>query len=218
MSEISELELNLLKHQYPVIKKMSENKTYADLLRTPFYINIIIKNSIDMDDMTDINKFREYIWNNIICLKDKQTKYGINFKDTEYAVNKIVFDKAKKFTLGINENDIDKDILHALTTEGIITSNIEGIRLKYDIYEDICFENFFDSKYFECKSKYEVFYENIEKMGRCVYRRYQIWIANKLLAKENRNKFIYNLIFNNKISEEWKKQTERGRRKKTWQI
>lgn len=210
VSEISELELNLLKHQYPVIKKMSENKTYADLLRTPFYINIIIKNSIDMDDMTDINKFREYIWNNIICLKDKQTKYGINFKDTEYAVNKIVFDRAKKFTLGINENDIDKDILHALTTEGIITSNIEGIRLKYDIYEDICFENFFDSKYFECKSKYEVFYENIEKMGRCVYRRYQIWIANKLLAKENRNKFIYNLIFNNKISEEWKKQTEIG--------
>ena len=210
VSEISEIELNLLKNQYPIIKKMSENKTYADLLRTPFYINIIIKDSIDMDKITDINKFREYIWNNIICLKDKQTKYNVKFKDIEDAVNKIVFDRAKKFTLGINENDIDTNILHALTTEGIITFNAEGIRLKYDIYEDICFENFFDSEYFECKGKYGVFYENIRKIGRCVYRRYQIWIANKLLAKENRNKFIYNLLFNNKISEEWKKQTEIG--------
>ena len=68
-------------------------------------------------------------------------------------------------------------------------------------------ENFFDSEYFECKGKYGVFYENIRKIGRCVYRRYQIWIANKLLAKENRDKFIHNLLFDNKISEEWKKQT-----------
>lgn len=210
VSEISEIELNLLKNQYQIIKEMSENKRYADLLRTPFYINIIIKNSINMDDITDINKFREYIWNNIICLKDKQTKYNINFKDIEDAINKIVFDRAKRFTLGINENVIDTIILHALTTEGIITFNTEGIRLKYDIYEDICFENFFDNEYFECKGKYEIFYENIEKIGRCVYRRYQIWIANKLLVKENRDKFIYNLIFNNKISEEWKKQTEIG--------
>lgn len=201
VNEISETELNLLKNQYPIIKEMSENKTYADLLKTPFYINIIIKDSIDMEQITDINKFREYIWNNRICLKDKQTKYNVKIKDVENAVNKIVFERARKFALGINENEIDKNILYALTTEGIITSNSEGIRLKYDIYEDICFENYFDSEYFECKGKYELFYKNIEKIGRCVYRRYQIWIANKLLAKENRDKFIYNLVFNNKISE-----------------
>lgn len=210
VNEISETELNLLKNQYPIIKEMSENKTYADLLKTPFYINIIIKDSIDMEQITDINKFREYIWNNRICLKDKQTKYNVKIKDVENAVNKIAFERARKFTLGINEDEIDKNILYALTTEGIITSNSEGIRLKYDIYEDICFENYFDREYFECKGKYELFYKNIEKIGRCVYRRYQIWIANKLLAKENRDKFIYNLVFNNKISEEWKKQTEIG--------
>ena len=97
-----------------------------------------------------------------------------------------------------------------MITEGIIISNSEGIRLKYDIYEDICFENYFDKLFNECKGKYENFYKDIDKIGRCVYRRYQIWMANKLLAKDNRNKFIYNLIFYNKISEEWKKQTEIG--------
>lgn len=210
VSEISEKELNLLKNQYPIIKKMSENEIYADLLKTPFYINIIIKEAIDIDEITDINKFRDYIWNNIICLKDKHKKYNVNIKDIEDAVNKIAFDRAKKFTLGINENNIDTNIVNALTTEGIITFNSEGIRLKYDIYEDICFENYFDSKFNECKGRYEIFYKDIDTIGRCVYRRYQIWIANKLLAKANRNKFIYNLIFNNKISEEWKKQTEIG--------
>lgn len=210
VSEISEKELNLLKNQYPIIKKMSENEIYADLLKTPFYINIIIKEAIDIDEITDINKFRDYIWNNIICLKDKHKKYNVNIKDIEDAVNKIAFDRAKKFTLGINENNIDTNIVNALTTEGIITFNSEGIRLKYDIYEDICFENYFDSKFNECKGRYEIFYKDIDTIGRCVYRRYQIWIANKLLAKANRNKFIYNLIFNNKISEEWKKKMEIG--------
>ena len=210
VSEISEKELNLLKNQYPIIKKMAENEIYADLLKTPFYINIIVKEAIDIDEITDINKFREYIWNNIISLKDKYKKYNVKIKDIEDAVNKIAFDRAKKFTLGIDENNIDANIVNALTTEGIITFNSEGIRLKYDIYEDICFENYFDSKFNECKGRYEIFYKDIDTIGRCVYRRYQIWIANKLLAKANRNKFIYNLIFNNKISEEWKKQTEIG--------
>ena len=208
--EISENELEDLKKQYPIIKKISQDKKYEELLKTPFYINIIIKNCIDFDNITDVNKFREYIWNNIICLKNKQKKYEIDIKDVEEAVNKIVFDRAKKFTLGINENCINSNILYALKTEGIINCNKDGIRLKYDIYEDICFEIFFDREYFDCKAKYEVFYENITKIGRCVYRRYQIWISNKLLAKENRDKFIYNLIFNNEISEEWKKQTEIG--------
>lgn len=208
--EINEEELNLLKIQYPIIKKMSEDEKYADLLKIPFYINIIIKNTIDIDEITDINKLREYIWTNIICLKDKPEKYNVKLNDVEDTVNKIVIDRAKKFALGVKECDIDYNIVSALKTEGIIIFNSEGIRLKYDIYEDICFENFFDNKFLECKGKYKIFFENIDKIGRCVYRRYQIWVANKLLVKYNRNKFIYNLIFNNEISDEWKKQTEIG--------
>ena len=210
VSEINEAELKLLKNKYPIIERMSENEKYEDLLKTPFYINIIIQEAIDIDQITDINKFREYIWNNIICLKDKQKKYNIASNEIERIVNRIVFDRAKKFSLGINQSDFDVNIVNALTSEGIIISNSEGIRLKYDIYEDICFENYFDRIFNECKGKYDDFYNDIDKIGRCVYRRYQIWIANKLLAKDNRNKFIYNLIFNNKISEEWKKQTEIG--------
>ena len=52
------------------------------------------------------------------------------------------------------------------------------IRLKYDIFEDVCFEHYFDKAFDLCKGKYKTFYDEIENLGRCVYRRYQIWIAN----------------------------------------
>ena len=47
-------------------------------------------------------------------------------------------------------------------------------------------------------------------MGVCINRRYQIWIENKLLAKSNREKFLYDLIFLNTIPNDWKVQTQIG--------
>ena len=80
--------------------------------------------------------------------------------------------------------------------------------MKYDIFEDICFEYYFDKSFDSCKGNYQLFFENIESIGRCVYRRYQIWISNKLFLQINREKFIYELIFSENISERWKNQTE----------
>lgn len=52
-----------------------------------------------------------------------------------------------------------------------------------------------------------MFYDTINTFGRCVYRRYQIWIANKLFIKESRDKFIYHLLFAANTDEVWNKQT-----------
>lgn len=79
--------------------------------------------------------------------------------------------------------------------------------MKYDIFEDICFENHFDNLYEDCRGNYQEFYEEIQGIGRCIYRRYQIWISNKLLGTNNRANFLARLIFNNESSKEWKKQT-----------
>ena len=58
---------------------------------------------------------------------------------------------------------------------------------------------------------YDEMIRKIEKIGRCIYRRYQIWIANKLFVEETREKFVYTLLIDNSIEENWKKQTEIGR-------
>lgn len=207
---ITEYELSLLMQKYPVISRMHKMNSYIDLLKSPFYINLIVSNSIDIDDINDENALREYIWQNIICLKEKSSIYGIVSSKVTEAVEKIVFERAKKFLLGIYKNEIDSDIVHALLLEGVIAQQGEYIRLKYDIFEDICFEHYFDKSYDACKGKYRIFYENIEDLGRCAYRRYQIWISNKLFIQLNRDKFLYSLIFSNEIPQNWKKQTEIG--------
>lgn len=97
--------------------------------------------------------------------------------------------------LGIHKDDIDSDIMHVLLSEGVIIQQRDYIRLKYDIFEDICFEHYFDKVFNLCKGKYKNFYEEIETLGRCVYRRYQIWISNKLFIQENRDKFYIVLYF-----------------------
>lgn len=93
-------------------------------------------------------------------------------------------------------------------SKGIIVNNEDYLRLKYDIFEDICFEQFFDLEFDKCKGEYNSFFDNIQSLGRCSYRRFQIWIDNKLWVKETRNKFIYELIFSQKTSEFWKKQMQ----------
>ena len=210
IDDINEEELNKIKNKYPIIKTISKNKSYSELLKTPFYINLIISKSIDVENINDINEFRKYIWEYIICLKEKCKDYKVSYNRVIEQINKIAFDRAKYFSLGTNIENIDNGILQILNTEGIIVNNKSGVRLKYDIYEDICFEMYFDNQFKQCKGEYLNFYQNIESMGRCVYRRYQIWISNKLFIKESKDKFLYKLIFSNGISDEWKKQTEIG--------
>lgn len=210
VGDITEDELALLMKQYPIIHKMYKTKLYVDLLKSPFYINLIVSNSMDIDDIGDENSLREYIWKNIICLDEKSRMYGILSNKVIETVEKIVFERARKFMLGIHKDDIDRDIMHALLSEGVIAQQGDYIRLKYDIFEDICFEHYFDKAFDLCKGKYKTFYDEIENLGRCVYRRYQIWISNKMFIQVNRDKFLYSLTFSDEIPQSWKRQTEIG--------
>ena len=52
--------------KYHVIRKMLDMNSYAELLKLPFYINLIISKRIDIDNISDENELREYIsqkWN-----------------------------------------------------------------------------------------------------------------------------------------------------------
>lgn len=210
VGDITEDELALLMKQYPIIHKMYKTNSYVDLLKSPFYINLIVSNSMDIDNIGDENSLREYIWKNIICLEKKSRMYGILSNKVIETVEKIVFERARKFMLGIHKDDIDRDIMHALLSEGVIAQQGDYIRLKYDIFEDICFEHYFDKAFDLCKGKYKTFYDEIENLGRCVYRRYQIWISNKMFIQVNRDKFLYSLTFSDEIPQSWKRQTEIG--------
>ncbi|WP_238881720.1 SMEK domain-containing protein [Clostridium sp. YIM B02551] len=187
--------------KYFIINKMLEMNSYAELLKSPFYINLIVSEITNIDNISDENQLREHIWKHIICLDDNQIKK---------VVESIVFTRAKDFLLGATSTNYDTKTIKKLVSKGVLVRNEETVRLKYDIFEDICFEQHLDNEFNKCKGKYNEFFEQIKTFGRCIYRRYQIWISNKLLAKNNRERFLFELVFSTKMPQDWRKQTEIG--------
>lgn len=207
LEPLTPTELQQISLKYPIIKPFLANTSYASLIKTPFYVNLIVKNIKDTSSITDENKLRDIIWENVICLKEKVNNFSITYSEIVNIVKFIAFERAKQFSVGINKNDINSNIYSILLSEGVIVENSTTVRLKYDIFEDICFEKEFDYVFETCKGNYNEFFNQIEQYGRCVYRRYQIWLSNKILTKSNREKFLYKLIFTKDISPKWNNQT-----------
>ena len=61
VGDITEDELALLMKQYPIIHKMYKTNSYVDLLKSPFYINLIVSNSMDIDNIGDEGKISN-VW------------------------------------------------------------------------------------------------------------------------------------------------------------
>ena len=207
---LSDAEIEEIAQKYPIIRQAMGINQYASLIRSPFYINLLVISISDINNIKDVNEFRNYIWTNIICIKNISNRYNLKSNEIVDTVNYIVMERAKKFLVGIHTDRLQTDILEALKSEGVVIENNHTVRLKYDIFEDICFENYFDIQFDECRGDYNSFFGSIESLGRCVYRRYQIWVSNKILAKPNREKFIYSLLFSNNLPDSWRIQTEIG--------
>lgn len=194
-------EQEAIAERYPIIKKIFGLGDYKKLIEIPFYVNIIIEKVRDIENIKDENALRTYIWRNVIC---------DNSQKKEQIIYEIVFKRAKEFTIGVHASNFDRGVINELVSKGIIVNNEDYLRLKYDIFEDICFEQFFDIQFDKCKGEYNAFFEHIQSLGRCSYRRFQIWIDNKLWVKGTRNKFIYELVFSQKTPMFWKKQMQIG--------
>ena len=204
LSDSSILEIG---KQYPIISKLYNKKEYRSLLGSPFYINLIVSPIFNVDNLQNEESLREYIWDKVICLADKAKNYGLKSNDIADAVIKITLKRAKEFVSGVSKEEIDQAILEALISENVLSIENNSIRLKYDIYEDICFEQIIDKYYVSSKADLDQFYSNIERLGRCIYRRYQIWISNKLLSEMQYEKLLYDLIFESTINRDWTIQT-----------
>lgn len=89
--------------------------------------------------------------------KRQVQKYSVLQSDVRKTVERIVFERASRFVVGVDSDIVDSDILEALKSEGIIVESRNKIRLKYDIFEDICFERYIDKAFDACHGSYNVF-------------------------------------------------------------
>lgn len=208
ISLLSDKQIIDIANKYESIQELWDTKAYVPLLRSPFYINLIVNKIKDSKKIEDVDGFRSLIWTDVMCMGGRCLPDGIKPSDIANAIKKIAFDRAKYFLSGVKRESIGIEIVKLLQSENIVTScGNDSIRLKYDIFEDICFERFIDERYDGCKNDYDLFFSNIGSLGRCIYRRYQIWVENKLFSKGNREKFLYKLLETNRIPSAWKTQT-----------
>ena len=207
LSVLENSEINAIASNYPIIMGLKENPVYGQILNNLFYLNLIVSKIDDKTEIENINSFRSYIWTEIICLGRNNAYSSIKSTEIRQTIEYIVLERAKRFSSGVLADELDTRIVSILESNGVIVRNSNKIRLKYDIFEDICFERLIDNKFDLCKGQYDDFFTIIEDLGRCVYRRYQIWVENKLFSRSDRNKFLYNLLYTDNISNKWKDQT-----------
>ncbi len=198
---ISSSQLTEISTHFPSLNEVIKNSSYSDLLHNPFYLDALLK-APNLDSIKNVADLRNYLWKNVICLKNS---------DYEKIITDIALERATKFELWSNSDNYDALTISILVKENVLVrdAKTDGIRLKYDIFEDICFEQYIDKEFDSAKGNYASFFETLSNLGRCAYRRYQIWVENKLFAKENREKFLCSLVTNN-LSPKWKTQTEIG--------
>lgn len=196
-------EIRSVTERYDTLKCIIGKRDYKSLLGNPFYINLIVSKGLHIDKLEEVSDIRDSIWNEIICCGDN---------DLKTVVKEIVIERARNGLIGIDPETVKGKHLKKLQSEGIITVCPDNsIRLKYDIFEDICFEQIIDKEFRECKGIYKHFFSKLEQLlGRYAYRRYQIWVENKLLIKTSSDRFLYKIISELDTDEKWFKYTVIG--------
>ena len=200
-------QLKKISKEKPILAKFIKNPKYKPLLRTPFYINNLIACGND-DSVNGLSKLRLKIWNDIICLKEPN-KFA-------KMITNIVRERATNFLLYVDTTKYKNNLINELCKYNILIKNEKGVRLKNDIFEDICFEQYIDNLFNESKCEYSSFFKKLEKLGKCIYRRYQMWIEDKLFSKVNRKNFLYKIVSNESIPKFWRKESIKGIIKSTY--
>lgn len=118
--DLAKDEIDKVAKSYPIILSLQQNKKYSDLLCVPFYLNLIVSGGFVEENINDENNFRNLIWERIICLKDKCRKYGVSQSDVRNNVERIVFERARSFVVGVDSDIVDSDILEALKSEACV--------------------------------------------------------------------------------------------------
>lgn len=189
------------------LKKFYEKDNYKDIFSNLLYLDILINNNNLFSVELDEKLFRNEIFKNVICLDKRAKGLSLDKKEIHDTVLKIVLDRAKKFVVAVDKSAYNPDIIDALISNNVLAESDNFIRFKFDMFEDICFEQIIDSKYNVVKKDIQKFFNELDKIGRCSYRRYQMWLSRKLADENVGTSLVYSILFDEQISSNWEKHT-----------
>ena len=177
---LNEEQIYKIGEQYGIIKKFAQYSSYATLLSSPFYINLGVKHVPEDIDISDENTMRNYIWENVICLKEKTNKllYDVIFIGLT-TDREILYDRINKRVDIMLENGLLEEAKKIYNT---------NIRSKA-VLTPIGYKELFD--YFDNKISMEESIELIKQRSRKYAKRQYTW--NNHQFKVN----WFNVDFNN---------------------
>ena len=95
---LSDKQIIKVAQKYKIVQKLWDAKGYVQLLRSPFYLNLLVKEIKDFKKISDIDGFRNLIWNDIMCMSGKTFPQGITHSAVREAIEKITLSATLLFS------------------------------------------------------------------------------------------------------------------------
>lgn len=193
-------EIQLLKEKYPILNNY-DGKNYGDLLSNLWYVNMIVKKLNEDETSLSESELRVKIWDEV-CSDRSNPKNNTERKKT---LKTIILERVKNNNVYINKDAFNEEIIYKLLLDDILIENQSrtGIKLKYDIYEDLFFERELDYLYDNTKENINSFFEHLDKYGKYIYRKFKIWLDYKLLNIDIVDNLIRKTFFDIKSTGKW---------------
>lgn len=91
---LSDKQIIKVAQKYKIVQKLWDAKGYVQLLRSPFYLNLLVKEIKDFKKISDIDGFRNLIWNDIILmsvgLSGLEKRYNISAQENDSLQNIVL--------------------------------------------------------------------------------------------------------------------------------
>ncbi len=200
LDNLNNEEIQLLKDKYPILNNY-DGKNYGDLLSNLWYVNMIVKMLNEDETSLSESELRVKIWDEV-CSDKSNSKNNTERKKTLKA---IIIERVKNNIVYVNKDDFNEEIIYKLLLDDILIENQSrtGIKLKYDIYEDLFFERELDYLYDNTKENINLFFEHLDNYGKYIYRKFKIWLDYKLLNIDIVDDLIRKTFFDINSTGKW---------------
>ena len=205
INSISIEKLREIKTQLHMLNSISSNIS-EEMLCNPWYLDMLLKLSDSSGECQTERQLRDRIWEEIVC-KDRTGKCKTT--DRRNVVSEIIRKRSTERSVYVYKDTFDLEVLKSLISDDILIESQDKrqVRVKYDIFEDIWFERKLDEILDICKRDSRTFFSEIEKYNECIYRRYQIWISNKLRENDGIGLLSDTILFDPNTPPIWRDRT-----------
>ena len=205
VKDIADADLTSITNQFPVLKRipLSISKKLSHNL---WYIDCLLRVSDSLMNTCSEKQIHDKIWEEIVC-EDRKGRCKASERDN--VISRIIEKRANQRRLFVYRDEFDSNVVDSLISDGLLIESQDKrqVRVKHDIFEDIWFERELDKLYDVSKKDCKAFFSAIERYNECIYRRYQIWVSNKIHGTDGVELLLDSIILNDDTPYDWKERT-----------